>query len=374
MLAMCGWLVHAAASSHSGALARYEYSQVHMGMPVRIVLYAPSEPGARAAAAAAFARIAALDAQMSDYRPDSLVRTIAARAPEPVRVSPELLDVVSRAVDIARATSGAFDPTVGPLVALWREARATGRLPAASALDRARSQTGWQRVQIDREHQTVRIDAGMTLDLGAIAKGYILRAALDSLCEAGLRRALVEAGGDLVTGDAPANREGWTIDVPRVSELPPAFAARAARLRGAAMATSGPAAQFVEIDGVAYSHVVDPRTGLALTSRATAHVIASDAATADALATAATVVGAAGLPGLRARFPDASIELLQAPQAPLVLKGDRSTYAWSRLFNGRDLDGTTAEFAKNRHAVNLHDTFHVADVPHQVSYATSDVN
>ena len=80
-------------------------------------------------------------------------------------------------------------------------------------------------------------------------------------------------------------------------------------LQNTALATSGPSAQFVEIDGVRYSHVVDPRTGWALTSGVTAHVIAGDAALADALATAATVIGKAGLDRLRARFPQARIDL-----------------------------------------------------------------
>lgn len=78
-----------------------------------------------------------------------------------------------------------------------------------------------------------------------------------------------------------------------------------------ALATSGPSAQFVEIAGIRYSHVIDPRTGWALTSGATAHVLARDAATADALATAATVVGPGGLALLRTRFPEARIRLVE---------------------------------------------------------------
>jgi thiamine biosynthesis lipoprotein ApbE len=363
-----GWLVHAAGSSPSSSLSRFEYSQVHMGMPVRIVLYAPGERAARGAATAAFARIAALDREMSDYRPDSSVREIARRAPDPVRVSAELLDVVSRAIDIARATGGAFDPTVGPLVALWRDARRTGTLPSGAAIDDARARTGWSRVRIDRAQSTVRLDARMTLDLGAIAKGYILRAAVHALCDSGLTRVMVEAGGDIVAGDAPPGREGWAIELPRASALSAAFVARADRLQQSALATSGPGAQFVEIGGIRYSHVVDPRTGRALTSPVSAHVIAADAATADALATAATVLGATGLGALRTRFPDAAIELTQEPKPNFVLKGDRSTYEWIQLFNGKNLDGWTPKFAKHPLGTNLHDTFRVGDGMLQVRY------
>jgi thiamine biosynthesis lipoprotein len=130
----------------------------------------------------------------------------------------------------------------------------------------------------------------MRLDLGAIAKGFILQDALRTLRERGLRSALLEAGGDIVVGDAPPGRDGWLIDAPGAD---PAFAARAAALVNAALATSGPAAQSVQLDGVRYSHVIDPRSGLGLTNGITARVIARDAATADALATAYSVLGRA---------------------------------------------------------------------------------
>ena len=368
LVVTCGWLVHAAGTSRRETLARFEFSQVHMGMPVRIVLYTTDEPSARAAATTAFARVAALDREMSDYRPDSTLREIARRAPAPVRVSREVFDVISRAVAIARATGGAFDPTVGPVVAIWRETRRTGELPAPAALAAARSRVGWSRITLDAAQSTVRLDAGMTLDLGAIAKGYILRAALDALCDTGITRALVDAGGDIVTGDAPPDRQGWQIDVPAAPRLPDAFVTRASSLKHAALATSGPSAQFVEINGVRYSHVVDPRSGEALTSSTSAHVIAPDAATADALATAATVLGPEGLTALRAAFPDAHVELVQEPQAPLLLKGDPNTYDWIQLFNGKNLDGWTPKFAKHPLGVNLLDTFRVADGQLQVRY------
>jgi len=158
--------------------------------------------------------------------------------------------------------------------------------------------TGWRRVELDAARQTIRLPVpGMRLDLGGVAKGYILQAALEALRAAGIRAALLEAGGDIVAGDAPPGRAGWRIEPELIANT--------------ALATSGPSAQFVEVDGVKYSHVVDPRTGWALTSTLTAHVIAADAALADALATAATVAGRSGLDRLRARFPDARIQLAE---------------------------------------------------------------
>jgi thiamine biosynthesis lipoprotein len=272
-----------------------------MGMPVRVVLHAGSEMGARDAATAAFARIAALEQIFSDYRQDSEVSRLGARPREWVPVSAELFRVMETAIDVARATEGAFDPTVGPLVALWREARRTKRLPAPDVLAAARSRTGWRLVTLDREARAIRLDAaGMRLDPGGIAKGYILQEALATLAASSAPRAMVEAGGDIAAGDAPPGRDGWRIAAPGAGA---AFAARAARLTRASLATSGPTSQFVEIDGIRYSHVVDPRTGLGLTHDLVARVIAPDGAVADALATALTVLGRDGVAALAARYP-----------------------------------------------------------------------
>ncbi len=282
-----------------------------MGMPVRMRMYAASSEEARQAAIAAFARIAVLDRMMSDYQPDSELRQLSAARGAWQAVSAELYDVLERAVEIARATEGAFDPTVGPLVLLWREARQTARMPDASAIARAREAVGWRRIEFDKSKRAVRLSRpDVRLDLGGIAKGYIIEEALHTLRSAGVRRALIEAGGDIVVGDAPPDRDGWRIDVTGADRE---FAARAAKLTNAALATSGPTAQFVEIDGVRYSHVVDPRTGVGLTNHVTAHVIAPAGATADALATALTVVPEASVPGILSRFPGTRAAVVREP-------------------------------------------------------------
>jgi thiamine biosynthesis lipoprotein len=273
-----------------------------MGMEVRIVLHAADEDTAARAAAAAFATIAALDARLSDYRPDSDVQAIARTAPEPVVVVPEVFDVMARAVEVARVTDGAFDPTVAPLVALWRTSRTSHVLPSPAAVARARALVGWSRIELDAARSTVRLpEAGMHLDLGGIAKGFILQRALDTLSAEGVPHALLEAGGDIVVGDAPPDADGWRVTVACTEPAGPAIQAgvylvpheAAVTLRHAALATSGASAQFVEIGGTRYSHVVDPRTGLGLTEHVPVHVTAPDGATADAWATALSVLGPA---------------------------------------------------------------------------------
>jgi len=273
-----------------------------MGMPVRIRLYAADGQAADAAARAAFARIATLDQMMSDYRPDSELRRLEGAWSQWSVVSPELFAVLERALEIASATEGAFDPSIGPLVSVWREARRSRRMPRRAAIETAKARVGWRQIHLDSSRRAIRlVQPGMRLDLGGIAKGYILQEALRTLGAHDVTRALVEAGGDIVVSDAPPGRDGWNIQTTAADSM---LRERAARLTNAALATSGPTAQFVEIDGARYSHVIDPRTGFAVTSHVVAQVIAEDAATADALATALTVVGPEGARKVLARFPN----------------------------------------------------------------------
>jgi len=259
-----------------------------MGVRVRVVVYADQATAVRSTRAA-FTRIAELDAVLSDYRLDSEISRLADRAGERVRVTDDLFAVMTQALSLARESGGAFDPTVGPLTQLWRSARAAGEPPPADRLARALALVGWENVSLDSTARTIRLaEPGMRLDLGGIAKGYVLDRAIGVLRQAGVTRALVEAGGDIVVGDPPPGRTGWHIEIPGAAGE---VARRATALAHAAVATSGDSEQFVEIDGVRYSHVVDPRTGLALTNGLSATVIAHHGAVADALATTATILG-----------------------------------------------------------------------------------
>lgn len=287
---------------------RYEFAQLHMGVKVRLVVYARDEPAATRACRAAFARFAELEQILSDYRPDSELMRLCARAGgEPVRVSRDLYTVLSHAMALARRSEGAFDPTVGPVVALWRTARKAGRLPPDDALRQARALVGWRHLRLEAAPRTARLALpGMRLDLGGIAKGFAADAALAALKQHGVSRALIEAGGDIVVGDAPPGQEGWRIEVPGIG---PDGAARTLVVANQAVSTSGDTEQFVEIDGRRYSHVVDPRTGLGLTTRVAATVVARRGLLADGLSTTACVLGPEKGPALVASYPGAVVYL-----------------------------------------------------------------
>jgi thiamine biosynthesis lipoprotein len=261
-------------------------------MRFEIVLYAPSEEAANRAAEAAFRRIRALNQVFSDYEPDSelmrLCRT--AGSGQAVPVSAELFAVLHRAERYSQATDGAFDVSVGPLVRLWRTARKSKTLPAAEAREAARKLVDYRKIRLDEKQRTVELkQAGMQLDLGGIAVGYACDAAIEAARGEGITRILVDGSGDISAGDPPPGREGWTIGVaPLEPEGPPS---RRLRLKNASVSTSGDAFQFVEIEGVRYSHIVDPKTGLGVAGRRSVTVLAPDGMAADALATAITILG-----------------------------------------------------------------------------------
>jgi thiamine biosynthesis lipoprotein len=279
-----------------------------MGTRFTITLLGSDRTNAQAAAQAAFQRIAALDEIMSDYQADSeLMKLCDQPAGKPVIVSNELFDVLEKAQRFSKLSGGAFDVTVGPDVRLWRFARKRKSLPPPGEMAAAAAQVGFEKLRLDRRRRTVTLLApGMRLDLGGIAKGYAADQALALLKQRGFARALVAASGDIALGDPPPGAKGWKTGVTAI-DVKSDLSEESLLLRNAGISTSGDTEQFIEIDGVRYSHIVDPRTGLGLTNRIQATVIARDATTTDALATAVCVLGterglalADSLPGVSA--------------------------------------------------------------------------
>lgn len=269
-------------------LKRLEFVEPHMGTLFRITVYAPDLAMATTAARAAFARVKQLDEALSDYNPESELSLLSRRAPgEWTPVSKDLFRVLEVAQRLARDTEGAFDVTAGSVIRLWREARKTRRLPSQTEIARALSCRGYKHLVLDKRRRSALIDiAGMQLDLGAIAKGYAAGEALNVLKNRGLKRAMIAASGDLALGDAPPGARGWRIQIE-----PSEDAQQVLILHNIAVSTSGDRSQFVEIDGKRYSHIIDARTGMALTESRGVTVIARRGIDADSLATAACILG-----------------------------------------------------------------------------------
>lgn len=282
------------------------------------VILNPGAPEELTAASRALDLVHPLESQLTVYRPDSEMSRLNQRAASSaVAVEPQLFDLLVRARQLSQETGGAFDPTSGPLIALWSECRREGRLPTSEEVEAARQRTGMARIEFDVGQRTVRFDReGIELNLGAIGKGY----ALDRIAAR-----LVSGSTSIEAPAAPGNDWGAEVDAGVMADPPvssfllhgghssliargdhnrtggwpvglrnPAFPTEnmaTLLLRDVAMATSGAGEQFSRIGGKRYGHILDPRTGWPADEMLSVTVLAPTAAEADALSTAFFVGG-----------------------------------------------------------------------------------
>ena len=314
-------------------LQRYAGSRRSMGVSWTVSVYTTSQTIAEPAIEAALDEVVRLEQILSDYLPESELSQLSASAPtpEPVAVSDDLWRVLERSVALRDATGGAFDPTIGPLTTLWRRARRSGRLPAQHKLETARRAVGPARLHLEPRQQAVALTAdGMRLDLGGIGMGYAIDRALAVLREQKIAIAMIDASGDIGVMGQPPETAGWRIEIDPLGRrgsaaegetIPPPLVLT---LTNGAITTSGDAFQAVDIDGIRYSHIVDPRTGLGVIGSTGVTVIAADATTADALATTVSVLGPnAGLPLVEAT-PSAAARFVQLEAGqPVIIESAR---------------------------------------------------
>ncbi len=284
-----------AACADDGKERLHTFREPHMGTEFTIRVWAEQSQvdDLTLLSQKAFERVAELNHIFSDYLPESeLNRFAKAPSGEPVRVSDDLFEIFLKAEEVYVATGGVFDITAGPLIRNWRLSKKNRSLPDKDKLLFAMARTGFHHLELDPVARTItkRVD-GMLFDLGGIAKGYAADAALEILTEGGFPRSLVAASGDIVVGESPPDKHGWRIGVETLDTELNVNALPTVNLVARAISTSGDTRQFIEIDGVRYSHIVSIETGLGLTERIAASVIAPDATTSDSYATAVTLMG-----------------------------------------------------------------------------------
>lgn len=279
-----------------------------MGVDARIVLYCEDEEAARSAARSAFKRMSDLDSVLSDYRANSeLMQLCKTAGGNSKLVSKDLLNVLERAQEISIVSGGAFDITVGPLVRLWRTARSGGIFPNNAAINKAMTWVGWEKIIIDSSANSVKLkQPGMILDLGGIGKGFAVDEAMKTLAGVGINICLVDLGGDIAAGAPPPDKKAWIVSVRDGSDIK---ATINLLCKNKGIATSGDSEQFLKSKGKRYSHIIDPRTGMALTNRIAVTVVAQDCTTADALASAISVLGPTEAKKLLKKFPHTFVQI-----------------------------------------------------------------
>lgn len=288
------------------------FSRSLMGTLVQVTLMDGDETGYEPAAEAAFAEIARLEKLLSSYDPASDVSLISKAAGDrAVKVAPEVVEVVVRALEISRLSSGAFDPTVGALARAWGYSGEKGFVPSKEEVAKLLPLVDYTSVVVDETDSTVMLKKkGMVLNLGGVAKGYIVGKAIAALKARGMRRGIIHAGGDMTVFQSNGGNNGGEpfvigIQHPREKKLLGELL-----ITNGAVATSGDYERFFMKDGVRYHHILDPETGFPARRSRSATVTSIDPTQADALSTAAFVMGpSAGL---------AMIEKIEGAQALIV--------------------------------------------------------
>ena len=272
---------------------RFEYDYQQMGTQIRLVFYASDKQKADSVAHLAFKRIDVLNSKLSDYLENSELNNLCKQVGQDVLVSEDLYSILMEANGISKKTKGAFDVTVGPLIRLWREARKRNELPDKAELDSVKQSVGYQYIKFPKKN-TVRLSKhGMQLDLGGIGKGYTADEVLEVMEKNGIFSALVDMGGDISVSDSPPNREYWILAFSYYNKKGKEISQKI-KLKNQSVATSGDLFQSIEIDGIRHSHIINPKTGMALTNSIQVTTIAENGAMADAYASAFSVLGFEG--------------------------------------------------------------------------------
>jgi thiamine biosynthesis lipoprotein len=265
-----------------------------MGTEASLVLVTPDSAAVADLAYRALLSLHHTDSLMTNWTETSETARINRLAgTTTVQMQPEVNRVLIAAGEVGRESGGAFDITVEPLVRLWGFLGGEPAVPTEEAIATALAPVGWQQLEHDAEAGTIRFsDPATRIDLGGVAKGYGVDRVGEILHEAGVTDALINLSGNMIALGAPPNRTSWTLRI-MDPEKRHDYLGRIS-LHNQAVATSGNDFQYVmnegQRDSRRYGHILDPRTGWPADGMASATVIAPDATTADAWATAFVVM------------------------------------------------------------------------------------
>lgn len=267
--------------------ACYRDARPSMGSLLQVTLCGAG-PAAETLARQIFVRVAQLDALLTTWAAEGpMLRFNAAAGHGPQVVAPELYAALRDARDWAARTGGAFDPTIGPVLELWRAAGRLGAAPAPSALVLARQRSGFLGLRVYADGRAELLREGMSVDLGAIGKGWALERIVAELAlPAGAALLLDFGGSSYLARGAPPGDSAWRVEIRRGDGA----LAAVVELRDQALSVSGALGRMHRVDGVERSHIIDPRTGAPVASARFAIVVADDGSAAEAISTALVVL------------------------------------------------------------------------------------
>lgn len=234
-------------------------------------------------------RLEVISRRMNASDESSDIAKINAAGLEPVFVAPDTYHVLEKSIGFTLSTKGAFDITVSPLMALWRDSERNDAFPAQQEIRKARSSVGSENIQLLGEDQIRLLNAGTKIDLGGIAKGYAVDEAARILRSHGIKSFYIDAGGDIYVGGKNCAGEPWRIGIRDPQDKEKMI--DVVTVVDQAVATSGDYEQYYRIQEQQWSHILNPVTGYPQKGVISATVIAPTAMDADALATALCVFG-----------------------------------------------------------------------------------
>jgi FAD:protein FMN transferase len=238
-----------------------------------------------------FAFMQGLSSRFNIYDPASEVgRLNAAVSGKPVRVSPELADVLRAAAAAHQNTNGYFDITVRPLVLLWKEAKRTGTLPAAKEIQKARSLVGFANVSLSGDAVTF-LKPAISVDLGGIAKGYVVHRTTEYLKQRGVKAGIVDAGGDLFAWGKKPDGGKWRIGIRHPREGKAVL--KVLEIEDRAVLTSGDYERYFMRDGRRYSHIVNPFSGMPDSDIMSVTIVSTSLMSVDGLSSGLLAMGSA---------------------------------------------------------------------------------
>ena len=274
------------------SLQRFHQTHSAMGTEFSIDIYARDERTAEAEANVAFDEVDRLEDLLSNYKPASELSRISREAGiGPVTTDPETFRFLERSFYWSDQSAGAFDITVGPLLKVWGFYEHGGRVPTDTELRGLRENVGWDKVHLGAADRSVAFmtHRAMDLDPGSIGKGFAVESAEKLLREAGVKSALISAGGSTLYGiGAPPGEAGWPVKVddPRS----PGVVATTVYLKDMSLSSGACTQKFFIKDGHRYCHIFNPQTMRPVEGVLQTTVISPSATDGDALSTVVFVL------------------------------------------------------------------------------------
>ncbi len=261
-----------------------------MGTIIEFRLYCENKESCDKAILDAYSEVKRLDGIFSNYRNDSVLSRVNSYAGDGrISVPDEFIELTRIAIFFSGLTGGAFDITVGRAMEIWSASREKNSMPNTKDIYRAKDCMGFEKIKLYPEEKQIELSSPcVSLDFGGIGKGYALDRAVRILRQHGIKRGIVNFGGNIYAMKPPPGEDGWNIGIRHPRDETQVLTL--VRVEDVAVSTSGDYERYFEVNGKRFSHIINPRDGFPVESVPSVTVIAKDGKGADALSTALTVM------------------------------------------------------------------------------------